>query len=43
MYTADVNIVMACMKDPRCTHLRAMHQGDTIQSFDPDEEVASGK
>ena len=43
MHTADVNMVMACMKDPSCTYLRRTHQGDTIQSINPEEEVTSGE
>ena len=36
MCTANINIVMDCVKDPRCTHLRDTCQSDTVQNIDPD-------
>ena len=43
MKMADVDMVIACIKDPNCAYLWEMLQMDMVQDVDPNEEPPLGE
>ena len=42
MAAADINIIMACIKDCTCSYMRSLEHQEGANSIDPDDDIPSG-
>lgn len=43
MMTADIQVVISCIKDPKCTYLREYESRQEVTTTEPKDKMPSGK